>query len=1700
MLRVNFSCNYTTTNNVPSTLINYPIKASDNLTITTDFQQNIKFPNTVVSIQTVSVDLILNNQKLLPLAIQLAPQLVTTQEYVQQTDTEHLTSWSLIDKDDFIDNQADDAILYPLHSKMRTLSLDDNNESYSDKYQVKKIKRDGNCLFRAISDQLKRFKDKPQFSSQELRSIAVNHIKDNMPEYQNFIEGDIVQYCENMEKEGVWGGEQEIRALAEYLSYQIKVIQSEHLLAPYGNPNHPIIYLAYNGNTHYDSLIPNYDQLNTKTQTSSHSNDEKCVSFASSSTMGIYFTKYNNNDRLKSNLAEVSEDAITTYQFQTTNTLLIAPVEIPQNAPSYITYLDTSKDRYSEFKLIEIKAKITYQPPIINLHTLPAVPAIIIDVTGMTAGSYPYSYMSNKSEFIISSGGPVYNSHSDTSTTEETVIPSHQYQYDRWDNITVEKNSMGHTTTMTYSARNHLLSKIAPQVTVVNENGTEAKVNPTTYYGTNVRGFAIGTTDANGHTEAYIIDAAGQQIEFIEADGTRAQKNIYDTLGRSIQRIDARNQIWYQEYNRDNKVRITISPNSIKTIYEYDEQGNRSAQIIPKDAAGTNTIAYHYNYDPLNNVIESYLPLGQVTRYTYERNHQLISQINADAKSLSWQRNYFGSVENHLDLGGANYTYEYDKKMQLIREYSNGGNHGTYLTFDQKTITYNDARLIGYPLPKNYYSGKPGYLDVWFATRQDTPGKSLRYTYKAGRLVQLNDEAHKKVSYYELDKERRRVGLRVEQLNGLDFSDNGNILLRQVHTTLDALGREVLTADTMMMYQTSYDAEDNIRVTKGYLYLPDADATSSSNPVPKPQKFYNWCRYDAADRAIIYNGILNNGVIQISPDQGLELGYSNGLRTKERTYVNKKELITNLNYYEDGLLKSSTTNDNSRIERIYDITRRWQISYTEYRNNIESSHHIVVKNDNGWQTHDEQLQNSNIIITDYENSELGLVVKQRTNYNKNNMLDELQLSYALFDTPMLTLNGGQRTNKIGKGPYSSAELLYDANGSPNSTLGVTDDSGANQFYFTTTPEGQIISKFGLTTKRTFDKNNSLVATAIIQENRVFYGLNGQPRASYFIGTDKPLAFVNIIPPISKNVPLPMEDHYVVVTGDTFETIAQKEYGDASFGLYIAEANGWLATVTPTPGQILKLPQMIPMHNDANTSPQYQQFISIMIGSVYPNLIMKRPKRHFLGSLILIISAAVITFFAPEIGAFVAKTMLSLAAGTITYTAVTALTAGVFAGFANAAVQGLVVGVGLQEHFSLQQVILTALSQATATGLFGTAVDTASVMAILDRSAKLAVIEQLNEMAIGLRKNFDLREIVSQISIAIIKAKYIPKLNNQIADTVINQSASSLLHGLIYKTDIRVDAIALNALGIAIGQQIAEPFANKLQKINAAHQDKLTAQQKTQQVPLVSTEYHKVQQARVQIGSISTENKSNVNNNNTRKITSTKSLINSIKSKGDNLIIALTMFNSLNGIPKEIEKKNIPILKNSKERMNSILKDTPAIFNIENLNANDPRYGEWRSINFLGEKSIKKYNNLIEEYGRSMNVDPDIIRTIMYLETVQGVKDHFIPNVMQNSILPMNIQKKTWQDLGFKEQDFYDPKLNIKAAITLIHRIEERLLPKDRTIDKIATLYNGLGKEYVTNYGARAKQIYTHKLWESPDNYKFDSFLKGVAKTYAPDAY
>ena len=87
--------------------------------------------------------------------------------------------------------------------------------------QVKEINADGNCLFRALGDQLRGTED----CHAEFRHDCVTYIEENKELYKFFIEDDesIDDYIEWIRGDHKWGGQLEMNALAQVYKFNVVV-------------------------------------------------------------------------------------------------------------------------------------------------------------------------------------------------------------------------------------------------------------------------------------------------------------------------------------------------------------------------------------------------------------------------------------------------------------------------------------------------------------------------------------------------------------------------------------------------------------------------------------------------------------------------------------------------------------------------------------------------------------------------------------------------------------------------------------------------------------------------------------------------------------------------------------------------------------------------------------------------------------------------------------------------------------------------------------------------------------------------------------------------------------------------------------------------------------------------------------------------------------------------------------------------------------------------------------------------------------------------------------------------------------------------------------------------------------------------------------------------------------------------------------
>ena len=120
------------------------------------------------------------------------------------------------------DEKLPDRYLLPKELQYEKFLLQSNG------FRLNPIKRDGNCLFRAVADQV--YLDPSLHNT--VRSLCVDYMKDNEEHYSQFIDHDhlnFTQYIDRLKLDGSWGGNPEITALSQVFECPIEVYQHSEI-------------------------------------------------------------------------------------------------------------------------------------------------------------------------------------------------------------------------------------------------------------------------------------------------------------------------------------------------------------------------------------------------------------------------------------------------------------------------------------------------------------------------------------------------------------------------------------------------------------------------------------------------------------------------------------------------------------------------------------------------------------------------------------------------------------------------------------------------------------------------------------------------------------------------------------------------------------------------------------------------------------------------------------------------------------------------------------------------------------------------------------------------------------------------------------------------------------------------------------------------------------------------------------------------------------------------------------------------------------------------------------------------------------------------------------------------------------------------------------------------------------------------------
>ncbi|KAG0566913.1 hypothetical protein KC19_7G097000 [Ceratodon purpureus] len=121
----------------------------------------------------------------------------------------------------------------------------------------RRIAGDGNCQFRALSDQLYRTPEHHMF----VRDRIVSQLTKSGDSYSGYVPKTYDEYLKSMAKDGEWGDHVTLQAAADYYGVKISLITSFKdtcfvEIMPSARKSTREIYLSFWAEVHYNSLYP----------------------------------------------------------------------------------------------------------------------------------------------------------------------------------------------------------------------------------------------------------------------------------------------------------------------------------------------------------------------------------------------------------------------------------------------------------------------------------------------------------------------------------------------------------------------------------------------------------------------------------------------------------------------------------------------------------------------------------------------------------------------------------------------------------------------------------------------------------------------------------------------------------------------------------------------------------------------------------------------------------------------------------------------------------------------------------------------------------------------------------------------------------------------------------------------------------------------------------------------------------------------------------------------------------------------------------------------------------------------------------------------------------------------------------------------------------------------------------------------------
>lgn len=543
-----------------------------------------------------------------------------------------------------------------------------------------------------------------------------------------------------------------------------------------------------------------------------------------------------------------------------------------------------------------------------------------------------------------------------------------EYEYDKFNNVTVTRDYGTGSTPATTVAEYDLLSRKTAEY-APNYSADKSHGSLTTYY---PDGNKKSETDAEGNVTSYVYDAYGQVIKKTNPDGTM-NLTAYDGLQREkatyflgsengTKQILTKTSYEFAGYNFDIYSALDTSAShsckglkTTKTTYITENK-----QVISETLTD---IKEHTIYEKTN---------GETKRTSaYYANGQLARQTDALGNITKYEYGYLNKVTktytpfNTKSNGSVNYSV-------AENQYDKNGN----VTLAKQTVQKQDSDTVKYSVTENQYNAQGLLTQVTLSDGTSNGEKNItKYFYNnAGIQTKMytglnstNDSDYMTTNYeYDAwghlvrttDSTGYNSGATTYDLNGnaLTVTDaNGNVTTN----TYDALNR-VLTANTIC-------SDTSKNVSKSYVYDNMGRVRSkTANEVQTSYQYDNLGRVYQELSEKSFKGYFYEGISQYAKEQLVGINHQTMYSSTQYEYdaemriaqVKESGNLTATYTYDangnkvsetlaNGVVSTYSYNGCNKVTKLVTKSGNSDISSYEYSYYLDGSDACKVRNENG---------------------------------------------------------------------------------------------------------------------------------------------------------------------------------------------------------------------------------------------------------------------------------------------------------------------------------------------------------------------------------------------------------------------------------------------------------------------------------------------------------------------------------------------------------------------------------------------------------------------------------------------------------------------------------------------------------------------------------------------------------------------------------